>query len=527
MGERRGRSFWAPVGVALVLLGGGAALLPEAYEEPLTSRPLGKVVPVNAGAADAADISSNNSPTLARNPLDRRMLAIANRIDSPRYSCALHTSSDGGASWTQKPLPAPRGERECYAPDVAFDADGTLYMSFVTLRGAGHVPNAAWLVTSEDGGRTLSTPRRVLGRLVFQVRLATDSATAGRVYLTWLQGSEVGIYRFSDRGATIRTMRSDDGGGSWSEPVAVSGLERERVLAPSTAIGPRGEVYVLYLDLLDDRLDYEGAHDGRGGTPYPGPWQLVLSRSRDRGATWEESVVEHRLVPIERLIAFIPPFPSLAVDPRDGRLYAAFHDRRLGDPDVWLWTLAPGSTSWSAPRRVNDTARGDDTSQYLPRLAVAPGGRLDVVYYDRRQDRENVRNEVSLQSSADGGKSFTRRLALSGRSFDSQVGFGVERDLPDLGSRLGLLSDDARSLAVWPDTRAGTRVSLKQDLGRRVVAFSGPEELASGTRIVLRAGGIALLVAGFAVLSLLVTRRGPFAPQHDDADVPEPAAAKA
>ena len=320
MGERRGRSFWAPVGVALVLLGGGAALLPEAYEEPLQARALGRVVPVNEGAASVADISSNNSPTIARNPLDPRMLAIANRIDSPRYSCALHVSSDGGASWSQKPLPAPKGERECYAPDAAFDADGTLYMSYVTLRGAGHVPNAAWIVTSEDGGSTLSAPKRVLGRLVFQVRLATDPKVAGRVYLTWLQGTEVGIYRFSELGAPIRTMRSDDGGASWSDPVAASSLERQRVLAPATAIGPRGEVYVLYLDLVDDRLDYEGAHLGRGGTPYPGPWQLVLSRSRDRGATWEESVVERRLVPTERVIAFIPAFPSLAVDPRDGRL---------------------------------------------------------------------------------------------------------------------------------------------------------------------------------------------------------------
>ena len=31
---------------------------------------------------------------------------------------------------------------------------------------------------------------------------------------------------------------------------------------------------------------------------------------------------------------------------------------------------------------------------------------------------------------------------------------------------------DSRALAVWGDTRAGTRASSKQDLGRAVVAFS-------------------------------------------------------
>ena len=511
MEQRRGRSFWASVGVALVLLGGGVALLPAANEASLRAGALGRVAPVNEGAVDPADISSNNSPTVVRSPRDPRRLAVVNRIDTPRYSCALHVSSDGGANWTQTPLPAPKGERECYAPDAAFGADGTLYMTFVTLRGAGHVPNAAWIVTSGDGGTTLTEPRRVLGReLVFQVRVVTDKRDPRRVYVTWLQGSEVGIYRFSGGASPIFMTRSDDAGVTWGTPVRVSSPSRQRVLAPTTAVGPGGELYVLYLDLVDDRIDYEGAHDGRGGPPYPGPWQLVLARSRDRGATWQESVVERRLVPIERLIAFIPPYPSLAVDPRSGRLYAAFHDRRRGDSDVWLWTLAPGAAAWRGPQRVNDTADRDGTAQYLPRLAVAPDGRLDVIYYDRRGDRKNVRNEVSLQSSADAGESFTPRVNLSGRSFDSQIGFGVERDLPDLGSRLGLVSDDLRALAVWPDTRAGTRVSLKQDLARRVVTFSRTEGLGSQAAFVLRAGGGALVVAGLVLLALVLLRRGPW-----------------
>ena len=512
MAQARGRAFWASAGAALALIGAGAALLPGAYDEPLTSRVLGGDVPVNPGAVEPADISSNNSPSLVRSPLDARLLAIANRIDTPRYSCALHVSADGGATWTQTPVPAPRGEKECFAPDVAFDAGGALYLSFVTLRGGGHVPNAAWIVTSTDGGKTLSQPRRILGRLAFQVRLAADPARAGRVYVSWLQGSEVGIYRFSRLGSPIQTMRSDDGARTWSAPVQASNPVRARVLAPSPAVGPDGALYVLYLDLGDDRIDYEGAHNGRGGPPYPGPWRLVLARSRDRGATWRESVIDERIVPTERVIAFIPPYPSLAIDRGDGRLYAAFHDGRLGDADVLLWTLAAGAQRWSAPVRVNDTARRDGTAQYLPKLAVAPGGRLDVLYYDRRRDRaRNESNEVSLQSSTDGGERFTSRIVLSSRSFDAKVGFGVERELPDLGSRLGLLSDDARALAVWPDTRAGTRVSLKQDIARRVVAFSGPEGLSSLAAAVLRAGGAIALLAGLTLLALVAPRGGPWA----------------
>ena len=430
-------------------------------------------------------------------------MAIANRIDSPRYGCALHVSPDGGASWTRTPVALPRGETECYAPDAAFDADGTLYLSFVTLRGSGHVPNAAWIARSADGGRTFSRPTRILGRLVFQLRLATDPAAAGRVYATWLQASEVGLYRFSRPGARVRAMRSDDGARSWTTPVSASSPARPRVLAPAPAVGPDGALYVLHLDLGADRLDYDGAHEGRGGPPYPGRWQLVIARSRDRGATWREAVVAARIVPAERVIAFIPPFASLAIDADSGRLYAAFGDARLGDADVWLWTLAPGAARWSAARRVNDTPRRDGTSQYLPGLAVAPGGRLDVVYYDRRRDRaRNEANEVSLQSSVDGGTSFARRVVLAGRAFDSRIGFGIGRDLPDLGSRLGLLSDDGRALAVWADTRSGTRASLKQNLVRRTVAFSGPRRLGWIATALLRAGGVLALLAGLAMLAL-------------------------
>ena len=72
------------------------------------------------------------------------------------------------------------------------------------------------------------------------------------------------------------------------------------------------------------------------------------------------------------------------------------------------------------------------------------------------------------------------------------------------------MSDDVRALAVWPDTRAGTPVSLKQDLARRVVAFSPADGLGSGAKLVLRAGGIALLLAGLALLVLVGLRRGPF-----------------
>ena len=495
-----------------MLVGAGAYIVSQSYDEPRTAKALGqRPTPVNVGAQNALDLSGHNSPTVVRNPRNEANLAVTSRIDTPRYSCALNVSFDGGASYTQTPIPAPAGEEpKCYAPDAVFGSDGTLYLSFATLKGRANAPNAVWISRSNDGGRTLTRPVKVLGRLSFQARLSADPDRRGRLYLTYLKVDDVGLYKFTEPGNPIRVVRSDDGGTNWTEPVQVNDSGRQRAIAPSPAVGPGGEMYVAYLDLGDDSLDYEGAHRGRGGPPYPGRWKLVMARSRDRGESWSESVVEDQLVPSERFIAFTPPFPSVAVDQDSGRVYAGYQDARNGDPDVMVWSLGRGRRDWEGPVRVNDTPKGDNTSQYLPELSVADDGRLDVLYYDRRADRRNVMNEVSFQYSVDDGKDFSSRIRLTDRPFDSRIGFGSERGLPDLGSRIGLLSTEDRSLGVWTDTRAGTRATGKQDLAERLVAFNDPPRLSSGLEALLRFGGILLALAGLALLTAwLLAQRKP------------------
>jgi hypothetical protein len=462
--------------------------------------------PINAGATDRRDISAHNSPSLVRNPTDPKNLAVANRIDSPSFACALHVSTDEGTSWAPITIPFPGGEEQpprCFAPDVAFGADGTLYVSFVTLKGLGNTPNAAWVVSSRNGGRSLSAPSKALDRLAFQVRLVADPLQPNRLYLSWLQASATANLAFAELGNPINLARSDDGGASWSPPVRVSPPSRQRAVAPAAAVGARGELYVLYLDLGGDSLDYAGAHEGKGGEPYPGPWSLLLARSTDEGATWQETVVDDRVVPIERFIVFFPPTPSLAVDLRSGLVYAAFHDGREDIADVWVWASRDRGETFVPPTRVNDRTPADRTSQYLPKVAVSPNGRLDVVYYDRRSDPQNVMNEVSLQSSSDQGRSFGARMRLSDAAFSSRIGFGSERGLPDLGSRLGLASSHRRTLAVWTDTRAGTQASNKQDLAQATVDFAG----ASTLRQPLRYGGLLVAAVGLLVILSLPLRR--------------------
>jgi hypothetical protein len=521
---------WVITGVALILLALGALLVSTAYHAPQELRRLGADRPINAGALNPLDLSANNTPQLAANPVNAGNLVVANKIDSPTYSCALNVSHDGGVHWAQTLIPVPvigRHTPDCYAPDVSFGADGTLYLSFVTLAGRANAPYAAWVETSRDGGRTLSPPLRTpLGADAFQVRVAADPRVPGRVYLVWLKGSPpLVLYGFGSTGNPIEVVRSDNGGRSWNAPVQVSPSDRLRVISPAVAFGPKDQLYVLYLDLGSDSLDYAGASGGNPGPPYSGPWQLVLARSSDEGAGWSQSTVGD-VVPDRRFIVYTPPFPSIAVDQGTGEIYAAFETGHNGAADVALWRLRAHALRWQGPVRVNDTPENDTTDQYLPKLAVAPDGRLDVVYYDRRADPSNTLNEVSFQSSYDSGKSFTHHVVLSDRPFSSKVGFGADRGLADLGGTLGLVSYDRRALAVWADTRAGSTVTLKQDIARAAVAFNDPDRISPGLKTVLRIAAILLGLLGIIVIVLL-GRAAPAPPRRSASSQPTKPSASA
>ena len=111
-----------------------------------------------------------------------------------------------------------------------------------------NVPSAVWL--SRLRGRRLTKPRKLLGKLSFQVRLVADPETPRRLYLTWLKADDVSLYQFSNTGNPISFIRTDDGGRNWTRRVRVSSPRRERVIAPSLermnaipeaeALGPDG-----------------------------------------------------------------------------------------------------------------------------------------------------------------------------------------------------------------------------------------------------------------------------------------------
>jgi hypothetical protein len=272
----------------------------------------------------------------------------------------------------------------------------------------------------------------------------------------------------------------------------VSDEARARVGAAVPVVDRKGRLQVLYEDFKDDRRDFENLE----GPPYEGTFALVLATSTDGGDRFSRGTeVESGIVPGRRFFAFLPEFPGFAAGPGDS-LDVAWADARAGSDDVWFRHSGDAGRSWSGARRVNDNPVKDGTSQYLPRLAVARDGRVDVLFLDRRRDKaRNVMTDVYLATSSDGTSSFDS-VRVSDRSFDSSVGpeispaFGV-----DLGTRLGLIDEGRTAVAVWTDTRFGTQTTGRQDIVGAAVQLPASVPLLARAPVV-----VTLVVLGLAAL---------------------------
>lgn len=438
--------------------------------------------------SDRPSINAHNSPAAATDPTRPRVLATVNRIDSPEFSCALARSDNGGASWEPLEIPLPADAPNCYWPDVAFDDSGRLLVLFSATGGRFNRPVGVWLQAFDREGIPEGHAVRVAGESAFQARLAVR---AQRVLATWVQAGPASLERplgLAPEPNPVVVAVSADGGRAFGQPVELA-QPRRLAVQPSLVTGPDGLVIVGALDLGGDRLDYEALHDGRGGPPAEGHWRIITWASADGGATFGAPVVvSDTLVIPQRIIVEFAPTPGFARDPVTGRVYATWDAGRGDDRGVFVSWSDDGGDTWSPPSRVAERAR----SQFLPAVAVAPDGRVDILFYDRSADPDDVLAEVVLASSGDGGASFST-LTVSDRSFDSGIGLGSHQGLPVLATQLAVVSDEQTSAAFWADTRHGDLVTNVQDLAVALVEHGGTPRprwwlVALGTALVAYGG---------------------------------------
>ena len=224
-----------------------------------------------------------------------------------------------------------------------------------------------------------------------------DTAGADRQWIT-SDGPHVWIsYHDSKNSSIIRVQRSDDDGYTWKK-VGDPIVGQDGITANSTFNNIQGpivadpfthNVYDIYA------AGETGILKGRTFTPN----HIYVSRSTDGGKSWTASLV-YQIAPGS---SFANVFPALAVDPANGKLYAAFSDGQR----LFFSSSSDQGATWSPAVTVNVTPAN---TAIFPWVA-AYNGTVDVVYYGTtatsKDDPSAVWNTYLAQTTNDGA-SFTQ-----------------------------------------------------------------------------------------------------------------------
>lgn len=410
---------------------------------------------------------TNEFPALARNPLDPQ-IAVLSGIEMQGGRCWLDRSTDGGRSWTPAASPQTPAYPNCSlqsgnlfntngATSLRFGSDGTLYYAFTAAPAGELYSRSILLGRSHDGGKHFETvivyaaSRSTAPEdadVNFQASVAVDPDSAGRVYVAFRRA-----YAHRSQTDSVYLAVSRDGGAHFGAPVFVDHGYAPYLLAA------RGVVYVFYTRAPSDTAVH--------GSPV-----MIVARSHDGGRTFTYAKLPARGTRFSS--------PVAALDSARGMLVAAWDDNRLSTPThvqdaVYVSRSTDGGRTW-APAVPVDPVKprpGKNANQFYPAISVAPDGRVDVLWYDYRDDPAAPPKKapmsylgstanVLLASSSDGAATFDSPTQVNDRPIDRR--YGTWNDQYFLVAPPALASLNRSALAAWSDTRNANGETQSQDI---------------------------------------------------------------
>ena len=258
----------------------------------------------------------------------------------------------------------------------------------------------------------------------------------GRLYIAWAEFNGLGR-------SPIDLAYSDDNGSTWTGPIRVSDAGHQFDQDATPRVGPDGAVYVSFIN-------------GPNESSLKGNAALI-AKSTDGGNTWSRSFTA---APIPNPTSSIPNVlyrggtnVTSTVDQRTGNVVLVFDDATTGTLNEYaVHTTSPGNLSaWSTPTPIKATT----STQFFPWLSSAPNGRVDLVYYDRACDANDVLVCVTLSSSSDDGATWSS-VAITSSGFDGDKFQACVQfvDPPNcgvffIGDYIAVASTDKSAQAMW------------------------------------------------------------------------------
>ena len=532
---------------------GGGFLVPFRSPGPAFSRNL-------LISRDMSGSPIQTEPTIAVNPSDPDHIIVA-MIDYNFPSNSTYVSYDAGSTWEGPNQTGYLIDDRVSGGDpvLAFDSKGNAYMTSISIGveefsigpvNTSSLVSSIALSKSSDGGyswpQIISTDRSKVtisdqqidpsGRLRGTVSVGfldkpwlyigpnKQNPAKESIYVSYvhfetfydiLYTGELPLLLGREMATTVRVVRSDDEGLTWSDPVAASPTVRrvfgsvdggsdapgmfgsDRVLQGGRpVVDGTGNLYVAWLDSTDD-----GSMEGIG--------EYHVSKSEDGGATFSDVGIAATFneIPFQPRNAFFrywgSSFPRLEAG-KNGELYLVYTARpseKLDDDgDVFFIRSLDRGETWSSPIALND----DEGSnlQFFPEMTVGPDGTIHVMWGDMRDDPTHLRYHIYYTKSTDSGETWgfeIEELDLEvGDTRVSDFSSNPNRAFPYglfLGDYFGIAASEEDVYMVWADSRLAEFGGVNQKIAfTRGQAIRNPDIYVSPSA---GPGGQNITVQGF------------------------------
>ena len=479
-----------------------AVILAQAGALAASTDPVRITKPVQATKEDFNPDRTYSSPYLVVDP-SNPMRIIGSFVDLRTKRCGIIRSLDGGQTWKKlDAMPALPSYPFClntnsnifHAP-MAWGRNGTLYIALAgwdlqdgstvfgnisVLLGKSTNFGDSWTTTLVRDARGKQGDATENNRPIGGVAVDTKSGSQDIVYVTWQSRASNLRSGPSQEPDRPFVAVSTDGGAHFGDQFLLStdgykdpAVRTEALKTTTTQPGtppttpttaPPAGTRAAQPDLA---ANYGGRNpditiDGKGNvyvfwhsitsniTPSPAMGHF-LSKSTDHGKTWTVT----QIAPFDARNSLATQIIWSPKGGPDGTLHLV--QQGTDRPEVasygsiYYRRSTDGGKTWSERKMLPDTPVANLTGQFIPNIAIAPNGRIDVAWWDTRLDPGIRANDVYMTSSYDNGLTWTKNVRVTDRTVNRNYGvWGVNFDM---SSPPGLAATDKFTVVAWDDTR--------------------------------------------------------------------------